>query len=160
MNLPGGCTVNSHILASFSKAAPVEDESFVVAYLDLSRGPETEMWMYSSYENPGLRQNVNQAESKILQMIGHIKDLTKKYEETGKRETPGIVLIGTLEEKVLKFLKARGIVSQMSIPHFKFIFRKKDLPVQKDLPTGMEWGIVREEDLKLVLSRTQIPRKV
>jgi hypothetical protein len=96
-------------------------------------------------------------EEQIKSMMCHISVLERDF---GPREMPGVVLLGAVEEQVVKILQNSHLVRSLSVPHYKFIFHTEKLPVQKPLPPGMEWCVVGEKDLALVLSRTEIPRKV
>lgn len=188
MSIPGGSTPSSHILCSFPlepEKGEVEgegkrdgNEAFTVAYLDLSRGPETEMWMYSSFEHPSHNSPAATTEclKQVLAVLKHVGGLVKDWEkeleergegEGGKRNTPGVVLCGTLYDEIFRFLdneralgSSREVVVGASPENLKFMFTKDKLPVQKELPDGFEWGIVGVEDLELVLRRTGVPRKV
>jgi hypothetical protein len=52
------------------------------------------------------------------------------------------------------------LVERESIPYCKFVFHTKFQPADITLPSeDFTWGSVRQEDLPLILSRTQIPRK-
>jgi hypothetical protein len=70
---------------------------------------------------------------------------------------PGAVLVASMHKRVFQLLEKRALVKMQSPEHLKFIFRLKDLPVQKQLPDGMSWSSVRDSDIPLVLSRTTIP---
>lgn len=161
MNIPGGKTDNSHILTFIDR---VFSEAFVVAYLDFSRGPETEMWLYSSVERGSLPSEVEaQCEAQIIQVLKRVGEIEQGY--VSKRETPGVVLIGSLHERVLEVTrkwKAVSTVRPLTEPYYKYIFRSEDLPERKELGgegEGLKWGRIGRENIPLVLSRTAIPRK-
>jgi len=158
MDFVGGKTVDSRILASFEGTSP--GSSFVVAYLDYSRGPETEMWLFSSIENT-MRLTSEECELgekqlvALFRMTGEIED-----EFDPPRSTPGTVMLGSVRENVLEALRRNYLVERATVPYRKFIFRTN--PQQSDIALPSEdftWGSVRQEDLAFVLSRTQIPRK-
>jgi hypothetical protein len=157
MDFAGGKTVDSRILASFEGTSP--GSSFVVAYLDYSRGPETEMWLFSSIENPTRLTEEGELGEKqlvaLFHMAGEIED-----EFNPPRSTPGTVMLGSVHENVLEALRRNNLVERATVPYRKFIFHTN--PQQSDIALPSEdftWGSVRQEDLALVLSRTQIPRK-
>jgi hypothetical protein len=157
MNFAGGKTPNSRILASFEGSSP--GNCFVVAYLDYSRGPETEMWLFSTIENTRLTSEEGQLGEKqlvaLFRMAGEIED-----EFDQPRSTPGTVILGSVHENVLEALRRNDLVERATVPYRKFIFHIN--PHQSDVALPSEvftWGSVRQEDLALVLSRTQIPRK-
>lgn len=120
------------------------------------------MWIYSSLEHPShTSHGAAEGEAQIAALISHVSVIAKEFEAAieKKRGMPGVVLIGTVEENVLRILEDTGVVQRVSVPHFKFVFRRESLPAQKELPEDMEWGIVREAEFGLVLSRQEIPRK-
>jgi len=163
MNIPGGKSDNSHILALIDG---VFSEAFVLAYLDFSRGPETEMWLYSSIERGSLPSEVEaQCEAQIIQVLKRVGEIEQDY--VSERDTPGVVLIGSLHERVLEVTrkwKAVSTVRPLTEPYYKYIFQSEDLPEQKKLGgegegEGLKWGRIGKENIPLVLSRTAIPRK-
>lgn len=91
MNLPSGRTPDSSILTAFH-----EQEAFTVTYLDFSRGPEAELWLYSSLENEQIVDETSICEGQILSLLSIVRQLEQKYSISQKRLTPGVVLIGSL----------------------------------------------------------------
>jgi hypothetical protein len=156
MNFPGGQTPDSHVLSTFGKELPAQD--FAVAYLDFSRGPETEMWLYSSIENPETDGNTI-CEQQILELLKRVRDIESRISQD-RREWPGVVLIGTLHEKILGILEKNSMVKEKTYEHFKFIFKVEDLPTATPLlDNELSYSAVKLSDIPLVLSRTHIPRK-
>jgi hypothetical protein len=157
MNFPGGQTPDSHVLSTFDKELPAQD--FAVAYLDFSRGPETEMWLYSSIENPGTDWNAIICEEQILELLKRVRDIESQMAQD-RREWPGVVLIGTLHEKILGILEKNSMVKEKTYEHFKFIFKVENLPIGAPLlDKELSYSTVKLSDIPLVLSRTHIPRK-
>ncbi|RFU25339.1 hypothetical protein B7463_g10998, partial [Scytalidium lignicola] len=57
------------------------DNEFAVAYLDFSRGPETEMWLFSSIEQGSLSEaRSRQAEAQITSLLCHVREIEKKLQ--------------------------------------------------------------------------------
>jgi len=157
MNFPGGQTSDSHVLSTFDKELPAQD--FAVAYLDFSRSPETEMWLYSSIENPVTDGNNTVCEEQILELLKRVRDIESQIAQD-RREWPGVVLIGTLHEKILGILEKHARVKEKTYKHFKFIFKVENLPTGVPLPDKeLSYSTVKLSDIPLVLSRTHIPRK-
>jgi hypothetical protein len=157
MNFPGGQTPDSHILSTFDKEVPAQD--FAVAYLDLSRGPETEMWLYSSIENPGIDGNSTVCEEQILELLKRVRDIESQIAQD-RRQWPGKVLIGTLHEKILGILEKHAMVKEKTYEHFKFIFKVENLPTGAPLlDKELSYSTVKLSDIPLILSRTHIPRQ-
>jgi hypothetical protein len=134
-------TLSSHVLSSFDAEAPGKD--FLVASLDLSKCPETEMWLYSSIENPDRPGDER------------VRELERSYQ--GRRATPGIVMVATLHKTILEILEKHSMVKAKTEEHFKFIFKMGELPPGKPLPENLSWSTINPSDISLVLSRTEIP---
>jgi hypothetical protein len=160
MEFSGGKTGNSCILASFENSSP--GNSFVMAYLDYSRGPETEMWLFSSLENT-TSHLTSEDDSQLCerQLVALFRKAGEIEDDFGQpRSTPGTVLVGSAHESVLEVLRRNHLVERETIPYCKFVFHTKFQPADITLPSeDFTWGFVRQEDLALILSRTQIPRK-
>lgn len=146
---------NSHVLSTFDIEAPGKD--FLVAYLDFSKGPEVEMWMYSSMENPDTPGHEAVCEEQILELFERVREIEETYE--AQRETPGIVLVGTLHKRIVEILEKHKMVKAKTEEHFKFIFKTDELPAGKPLPENLSFSTVKPSDMALVLSRTAIPYK-
>lgn len=119
------------------------------------------MWIYSSMERlPGSEIEVK-CQEQVLEILKRAKDVEVSYvEENGERVTPGIVLIGSLHEKTLRFLEGKERVNDATGPHFKFIFERENLPSEVALRSeDLVYSEIRKSDIRLVLSRTEIPRK-
>ncbi|KAH8750954.1 hypothetical protein F5882DRAFT_75745 [Hyaloscypha sp. PMI_1271] len=154
METPGGCkTSNSHILSTFDTEAP--GKNFLIAFLDFSRGPDTELWLYSSLENPANPGDDAVCEEQVLRLLARVRKIEGNYE--AQRVTPGILLIGSIHTRVFKILQKHSLVKSQTSEHFKFLFRLKDLPLGRALPDGLSWSEVRPSDMPLILSRTPIP---
>jgi len=151
----GPQTSDSHVLSTFDKESLEID--FLVAFLDFSQGPQTEMWMYSSIENPATPCNEALCEDQVLKLLERVAEIEREYK--AKRETPGILLIGTLYDRIFQLLEKHSMVKMKTQQHFKFIFKVQDLPAGRQLPDGFSWSSIRASDIPLVLSRTVIPYK-
>jgi len=156
MNIKGGRTETSHILASFKRDP---GRCFVAAYLDYSRGPETEIWIFSSLEKgEHTVEEFTLCEDQIMALFRLCRDIEKNC--TFDRETPGIVLVGSLHETVLDVLREKKLVQMATGPHYKYIFEESRLPACRPLPSGdLSWSTIQPTNIPLVLSRTEIPRK-
>ncbi|KAI0135403.1 hypothetical protein F4814DRAFT_21135 [Daldinia grandis] len=177
---PGGITEHARIL--FASAPGLEqphnhshqDTPFAAAYLDLSRGPETELWLYSSLERapaaPAEPPSAAAAEC-AYQLLREVKAIREAFyapatehaavqRRDGLGLRPARVLAGTLSETTRRALLNRGIVFAYVAVFDKWMFRLDGLPeVPSPLGPGMEWRAVGRGDIPLMLSRTKIPRK-
>ncbi|KAH9219078.1 hypothetical protein DL95DRAFT_384926 [Leptodontidium sp. 2 PMI_412] len=156
MDMNGGKTANSHVFTLFESSSV-----FTVAYLDFSRGTETELWIYSSMEKLPGSEIETKCQEQVLEVFERVRDIEGSFvAANGPRATPGVVLIGSLHEKTLKFLEEQQRVKEATGPHFKFIFESGDLPPEVVLPSeDLAYEEIRKSDIPLVLSRTEIPRK-
>jgi len=75
---------------------------------------------------------------------------------------PKVITLGAVQEDVMQVLHKAGVVrSELPGPDAelnKFLFKLSDLPETRELPQGLRWGEMREQDIDLVKSRTSIPR--
>ncbi|KAI2629010.1 hypothetical protein GGS21DRAFT_234213 [Xylaria nigripes] len=181
MAFPGGCTDSTRVL--WSSRVSVEEYSasagagagasmgadgdvgaagiattpFAAAYLDFSRGPETELWLFSSMEvRVGLSGDVRvQGDSKgavngtgrsgrdgdvsdedeigcVMALLREIKREQDLYfvpgtERARARQSPSI-LVGNLNEVLREALVARGVGIVSTGLYDKWMFRVDDLP--------------------------------
>lgn len=181
---PGGTTEYSRILLvgspgaeDLSSPAPAKANgvvttapAFTAAYVDLSRGPETEAWLFSSIEScPTLpsQNEIRQAGDQLLALLAAIKELRDEYDSSAapKRRPSSAVLFGTLNEVVRRVLLNRGCVLPYCTLWDKWVFSLDGLPgealvkVQEAMAReGLRWDRISREDTALVISRTKIPR--
>jgi ribosomal protein S18 acetylase RimI-like enzyme len=75
---------------------------------------------------------------------------------------PKVVLLGTCHEGVLQICRNAGLVRREfpgdNLKLNKFVFKLSNLPTTRDLPYGLRWGEMREQDIDIVKARTDIPR--
>jgi hypothetical protein len=151
MNAPGGKPPDIYVLTSSPTCS-----DFAAAYLDLSRGPETELWLYSLERGQSAKNELN-CEGRIIDILGRVAEIANKF--PGQRQMPGVVLIGSLHGKCLMFFR-KGLVRDSTDAYFKFLFRSEQLPISQPLFShDLEWSTVNQGDIALVLLRTEVPRK-
>ncbi|RYP17779.1 hypothetical protein DL765_004357 [Monosporascus sp. GIB2] len=179
---PGGITEHARVLwaSDVELADDLPDSArFTAGYLDFSRGPETELWLYSSLErdrspaaedDPTAAHADHPAAAQAEAALREVKRLRDEYyrrggrggeegERGGGRPQP-TVLIGTLSERLRRALVGRGVAFPYVGTYDKWLFRTGALPPGvRALPEGMRWDTVRRGDIPLVLSRTHIKRK-
>jgi hypothetical protein len=75
---------------------------------------------------------------------------------------PKVVLVGAGHEQILQICQNAGLVRHdfpgADLVLNKFVFKLSDLPTTRDLPEGLRWGEMREQDIEIVKARTNIPR--
>lgn len=72
MNIRGK-SLDSHVLIS-----SLTSEDFAIAYLDFPRGPETELWLYSSLERGEATKNESKCEEQIIGVLKRAAEIEKK----------------------------------------------------------------------------------
>ncbi|KAI1760457.1 hypothetical protein GGR53DRAFT_523084 [Hypoxylon sp. FL1150] len=178
---PGGITEHARILfasnAELTSDMPPETP-FAAAYLDFSRGPETEIWLYASLER---RPDALATAAVSLKREGAENDEEKREEEAARcarrvlgearrqrdayseeRGALATILAGTLNETLRQALVNQGIIFAQVDIYDKWVFRLDALPdvdVDKPLAEDMLWDRFRREDIPLMQSRTKIQRK-
>ncbi|ETS88046.1 hypothetical protein PFICI_01874 [Pestalotiopsis fici W106-1] len=175
-NNPAGASEYSRILS-------VGDESaFAAAYVDVSRGPETEVWLYSSLEHQDGRQMTNDSSSNnqdhdddddiqgrhLVALLQAVRAQRDAYTAAGHGppRKQGPVLFGTLAEPVRHRLLDLGARSTYVTVWDKWHFRLEGLPrgavaraEEHMARDDMSWATVdSREDTAVVLGRTKIPR--
>lgn len=166
---PAGTTEHSRVL--FSGSSPEDhDAVFAAAYVDVSRGPETEAWVYSSLEGRKTGgEDEDEADRCVLALLRAVRALRDEYDASNperERQKP-TVLFGTLGDAVRLRLLNLGVVSTYVTVWDKWVFRLAGLPggavaaAERHMAAGgMGWGAVESgEDARLVISRTKIPRQ-
>jgi hypothetical protein len=193
-------TKDAHILATFPPSASEIPKCWAAVYLDRSMRPETELWIFSTVEQPHHtsspgEQICPECKKAILVLLDYMStlptppmhadnlptlELAKQHEKehptspaSGKYEmttgtymrhllSPKIVTLGAVHATVTQVLQEAGVVrNELPGPDAelnKFLFKLSDLPETKELPKGLRWGEVREQNIDLVKSRTSIPR--
>lgn len=149
---------------------------FAAAYLDLSKGPETEMYFYSTLEDAKDLANVPSDE------VEHVLDLAVAVFQRArlaaqaatssgayKLSRGGGFMVGGLHQPTYELLcHRRGLASSYWNPHDAWLFRLGRLPeLGEGLASlrgegygehGLAWDAVRREDVPLIASRTYIPK--
>ena len=183
---------SSQIFATFPPSPLLLDQKtndphstcFAAAFLDRTRRPETECWLFVSGEVPG-RCSLSSADKQcqdcqdaflaIIDQLMH-SDVPESIHGVGQlsQSDPGmqrsldgeVLLIGAMHEVCHAMLK-RSMPERVVPPPvqgidegwIKYLFKVESLPEPKDLPTGFRWGPVRHHDFELVRNRTAIPRQ-
>ena len=214
------------VLATFPETTNSLPTHYSIAYLDRSRAPETECWLYNNVAQRSKDGNghteadkllLKDSRRQLLSLLAHIYrlPLPQSYPEDSDR---ALLLAGALHRNLLSLLKneevsdddgrkvitgngaspefnpdyppkdngasqdgsllngsqgkdslaAKNVVKGHTVPYAKFIFPPSNVKIddthkpsdgKEGLPTNLEWTEIRPEELKLVTSRTDIPRK-
>lgn len=150
---------------------PPGPRHFAAAYLDLSKGPETEMYLYTTLED---------AEDLVAvpdDAVERVLDLAVALLHRGKLAAQEVMragafklargagfMVGGLHQPTYELLcSRRGLTSSYWNPHHAWLFRLDRLPggggrSGDDPGPGLRWDVVRREDVPLIASRTKIPK--
>lgn len=145
---------------------------FTAAYLDPSIGLETNMWLYSTFEDsqgsvpssaalsPGEDALCRQ---QIIAVLNEARHQGRIYPAQPLAH-PDHIFIGSLNDAVRNVALSSGLHfgPTPKYEYEKIIFRIDELPLPEDpeLPAGMVWGTGTLRDCELVKSRTSMPRSV
>ncbi|KAF1989719.1 hypothetical protein K402DRAFT_390686 [Aulographum hederae CBS 113979] len=181
---------SSYLLATFPPDSDVSatPQCFTIVYLDRSRRPETEAWIYSS-KFSAVHHPASETLSKpvsscprchwqLLSLLAHVRSvptppsvhppssLKQNDPYTTHLATPTLLLFGAVHRATAEDLHSPNLIPPslpgLQNPYVKFLFHTKNLPrsVSTTLRPGLRWGQLRETagDFQLVRSRTAIPR--
>lgn len=156
---------------------------FAAAYVERARDLKTECWLFLSceskcddVESDNDKPVCANCTENCLAVVREIAILPAPPEEHGldaaeesaKFPThtydPNLVLIGDLHTPGAHILHKQGWLSTvhpgLTTPYLKYIFERESVSknTTDELPKGLRWGHVREQDFDLVQARTWIPR--
>ncbi|POS76155.1 hypothetical protein DHEL01_v205454 [Diaporthe helianthi] len=156
---------------------PPSKQHFAAAYLDLSKGPETEMYLYTTLEDaPDPSALPSDEVERVLDLAVSLLQRGKLAAQEALRtgafrlaRGPGGFLVGGLHQPTYELLRAtRGLTSSYWNPHDAWLFRLERLPPTQSSAgagplgageeEGLRWDVVRRDDVPLIASRTYIPK--
>ncbi|KAI6267850.1 hypothetical protein MCOR27_010414 [Pyricularia oryzae] len=170
----GGSSSTAKVLLVTSGDSP----HLAVAYVDVHKAPETQMWIYSSLEDSCGRGGQDPPEislpsSEVDVCLEQVLSILKRAGEVLRESGPGLgavgvdgvartggIMVGTLHEALRLLLLDKGVTMSYSNPHYKWLFRVEDLPMglASPLTDDMAWDTIRREDVPLIKRRTNIPK--
>ncbi|KAK4672960.1 hypothetical protein QC763_107580 [Podospora pseudopauciseta] len=165
----GGCTSHSRVVHVYHHPGTRDPDRFVTGYVDLSKGPETQVWLFCSLEIQSGGEEGRVWDGLLLRFFQVAEGLW----EGGRKKK---ILVGSIHEMVRKRMINLGMGLEKTALaggqewefDYKFVFRVGDLP---ELEGGMSdktwevegrefyWDEVRKGDVGLVKSRTAIDRQ-
>ncbi|CAG7566595.1 unnamed protein product [Fusarium equiseti] len=150
------------ILAADSELSDSNNpQRFTAMYVDIAGGPDTQSWIYSSYEHPDATiKDSTIYEQQLDRIVQESIEIAKEY---GQELAYGdAILLGTIHDSVRELLYKSGRVEPRETGAYdKWLFKYEDLPRDEvELPDGMYWATATEDDCRVVVSRTNIPRTV
>lgn len=154
---------------------------FAAAYLDLSQGPETQMFLYSTLQDAGDDDGLPSVPDAEVEHVldlcaaifARVRVIAADTAADGRHALYRAhgAMVGNFHEATYQLLVARrGLVSSYWNPHDVWLFRVDELPPPEDqLETsssslakvgeeGLVWSVVRREDVPLIASRTSLPK--
>ncbi len=177
---------SAYVLATFPPNLSLSPQSFSATYVDRTRAPETECWIFSTHEIPssqheppdGSQQQQQQphderlaeAKSQLLALLYAISQLPSP--------TP-LIIIGSFASTLLPLLGPTALVPQpvvprklldlpdsndslltgLSVPYTKWLIAPPPpSQVPTALPPGYTFATLRRKELALTMSRTDIPK--
>ncbi|KAL2053819.1 hypothetical protein ABVK25_005748 [Lepraria finkii] len=99
-------TPTAHILATFPPSTSANQPSsappsFAALWVDRARAPETECWLFSTYELPHTHHDEAEAKPQLLSLLNAISPLPPP---TPRRPDDQFVILGTVNERLLPLL--------------------------------------------------------
>ncbi|KAK3337038.1 hypothetical protein B0T19DRAFT_437724 [Cercophora scortea] len=123
LNFPGGSTPTTHILHTYYSQDDNNNSSghFAAAYVDLTRAPETEIWLYSTLEDasttldpysPTLSLGPAEAEAcdeLVLTLLRRVRRIAAAAAAAGGGDERKETMVGSLNEALRRRLVERGV---------------------------------------------------
>nr|XP_036574960.1 uncharacterized protein CTRU02_15096 [Colletotrichum truncatum]KAF6781456.1 hypothetical protein CTRU02_15096 [Colletotrichum truncatum] len=149
-----------------------QNGNFTAAYLDPSRGHETNMWLYSTFEDfhgadcnipPLSEEETTLCSRQIIAVLNEAKRQGRLYPHQ-PLANPKYILVASLHDAVKAAAARNGVQfeSTQEPGYDKFIFKIDQLPEgeELELPQGLVWRKGTLGDCEIVKSKTNIPRSV
>ena len=167
---------SSHLFISSNLIENSDDNDgertpWLLAFVDRSCRPETEVWMYGSWESsssprvPSDTSTWAAIERLVASLLREVKNLPVEPSihqdilDTSSHDSD-TVLFGAVHERSLPFLQNLGVVLASVVPNSTFVFNVDHLPPTRPLPKEqLCWDEVAPEYFSLVRSRTDIKRQ-
>lgn len=177
--LPQDTPEHAHYLFASDPNGPSGSQRpshFAACYLDFSKGPETELYFYSTledYENWGVlaEGELERVIDIIVALFQRVKAIAESTISSGAHKLfrEHGVMVGGMHQPTYQLLcERRGFTSSYWKPHDVWLFRLDRFPALSEGLTslqgegyrehGLRWDVVRREDVPLIASRTKIPK--
>jgi len=163
---------SSHLFTSSNLNQDNDDDEntpWLIAFVDRSCRPETEIWMYGSWESsssaaPSDTSTWATIERIMASLLHEVKNLPVEpsiHQDVLDSSSfdSEIVLFGAVHERSLPVLENLGVLVSSVVPNSTFVFDVDHLPPARPLPEKLRWGEVGREYFNLVRSRTEIKRQ-
>lgn len=157
--------------------------------MDRSLAPETECWIFSTYEREDGCEDAAEARARVLSLLYAIAISDVEVAGDGATGTSfPLMVLGTLSEKLVTLLaredmhwlspsrvvaraidaapssrEMKGVLSALSIPYVKWLIEPPpsvpEVGEEKAPPEGLVYSRPHRSELRTVLARSEIPRK-
>ncbi|QIW95344.1 hypothetical protein AMS68_000862 [Peltaster fructicola] len=156
------------------------------AFLDRSRRPEAELWVFGEWEVASNEYAERAAAKTLHALFSTVKSLplppsifsypvTTSPQATldhsglsaddymAHAEDGNIMLCGSIQERTYSLLKKINVLNprfaHIEVPFLTYLFDNDHLPAVSPLPPDLQWGELLPEHMELVNSRTNIRRQ-
>ncbi|ROW01619.1 hypothetical protein VSDG_02255 [Cytospora chrysosperma] len=178
-HLPQDAIEHAHYLFASDPNDPPGSQGrghFAAAHLDFTKGPETELYFYSTLEDYKGLDGLSEGEVEhildiIVALFQRVKSIAESTLSSGAHKLfrEHGVMVGGLHQPTYELLcERRGFKSSYWNPHDAWLFRLDRFPVLSEGLTslqgegykehGLRWDVVRREDCPLIASRTKLPK--
>lgn len=164
-----------------------KSETWLMAFVDRSVRPETELIMFGTWESasdaeaasqprmtslitalvlsakrPELPPSIHQDSATVTDTSVDHRGFSRK-EYGGHMANPNIMLWGGVHERTFRRLVNMNLVakefSSGLVGNHMYVFDVDAIPTPRELPEGLRWGKLESRHFALVKCRTQIPRQ-
>ena len=182
----------ARIVSSISPTAALRPQDitkqWIIAYVDRSRRPETEIFLASSWENNESTYETIKDDkvikSLVTDLVVTVADLSYQQSEaadsspqttsasniyTAHLSSPSVVLFGAVHRTTACVIRDLDLLSSDTIEkdglpeaYHRWVFPLHDARISSDrfmLANGLVYGELREQDFGTVRARTSIPRQ-
>ncbi|KXT15021.1 hypothetical protein AC579_7752 [Pseudocercospora musae] len=164
-------------MSSFS---PPHEDVWIMAFVDRTCRPETEVWIFGSWESSTPSHRSKDCEDLVMALVKGIKALSvpesihqslldhvsgvSRKDYSAHLSNPNLILCGAVHESTTKIFEELGLIGNVFdrvglVPNHTYVFNVSELPEPRNLPEGLKWGELRYEHFAIVRARTQIPRQ-
>lgn len=130
-----------------------------MAFVEFGARPDTQLWMYSTFEDLTQEEHQNHVAIYRYQMKEVVQQLKElRLEHEGESAFGQSVLMGSVHSRLMGLLKGYNRYDPEKAGMYdKWLFKLEDLPQQAVLPDGMAWAVPDEDVCRLAVSKGTVP---
>jgi hypothetical protein len=139
---------------------PSLDVPFTVAFVEFGPRPDTQLWIYSTFEDVLETEVQSVSDVYRFQMRELVRELQElRLEYNGDNAFGQLVLLGSAHNpRVMGLLKEYNRYDEEKAGKYdKWLFRLDNLPGERELPDGLVWSTASEEDCRVAISHSTVP---